>query len=505
MLGLVGCSSNDGFAPPNNGNPTPTNNNGTPVVLELPEALGGQTETTYLASSAVPTLTQNLNVLLPASGPTPPVPASNPPTAPPPSVDISKWAPQPGYQGQYGDCACWASGYSALGWWANKTGIGGQPFNPVFIYSQVMASHHQQCNAANGTYIDDDMKLLLNVGNDPFTVYPNTTCATPSSSQIADAAPYKIGAFHDVAWLGSKEDTIKAALAAGEPAVIGFSVYNEFENAGSGSYFIDAPGSGSSYLGAHAVAVMKYDDHGVWVLNSWGTSWGRSGWAELSWAFVNGTDKKHGDYVFQVAQIDGMASKGDSGPGRYEQPWPSLNTIASGCGNDGAAMGPACASAYSRYCQGRGVTSGFGPISKTTSVADMTCLFGSMHQAHFSDWTSSIPACDGTSDASTESSTCSSAVHRWCRNAGYETGFGPVEHQGDNASVVCLSSAEGKAMQSTYSALQTYHPVCNGSTERWGGDCMFAIDKWCQATQGAKSGYGPVENSGDNVTVVCTY
>src|SRR5579883_1720069 len=47
------------------------------------------------------------------------------------------------------------------------------------------------------------------------------------------------------------------------------------------------PATRWSSRGGHAVFATKYDANGLWIENSWGTSWGLNGWGELSWSFVN--------------------------------------------------------------------------------------------------------------------------------------------------------------------------------------------------------------------------
>jgi hypothetical protein len=57
----------------------------------------------------------------------------------------------------------------------------------------------------------------------------------------------------------------------------------------------------------------------------------------------------------------------------------------------------------------------------------------------------------------------------------------------------------------TYSTMSTFWWVCDGSTQRIGPDCNATIHRFCwSATPScATSGFGPVENSGDSLTVTC--
>jgi hypothetical protein len=55
----------------------------------------------------------------------------------------------------------------------------------------------------------------------------------------------------------------------------------------------------------------------------------------------------------------------------------------------------------------------------------------------------------------------------------------------------------------TYGALQGFHAPCDGAGQRIGPDCNAAIHRFCSARGCTNSGFGPVENSGGNASVVC--
>ncbi len=99
---------------------------------------------------------------------------------------------------------------------------------------------------------------------------------------------------------------------------------------------------------------------------------------------------------------------------------------------------------------------------------------------------------------------CNAAIHRMCAaRACSATGFGPVLTQGDQATAACVSGDRVQTRSTTYTALAGQHDVCNGSRERFGPNCNAAIHRWC-ASQGLTSGFGPLENSGDDAQVGCT-
>jgi len=82
---------------------------------------------------------------------------------------------------------------------------------------------------------------------------------------------------------------MKACLAAGNPFVFGFTVYDSFETqevANTG--VVPMPGRNESVLGGHAVTCVGYDDstQRFIVRNSWGTSWGQAGYFTMPYAYL---------------------------------------------------------------------------------------------------------------------------------------------------------------------------------------------------------------------------
>ena len=74
-------------------------------------------------------------------------------------------------------------------------------------------------------------------------------------------------------------DDIIACLNAKFPVVFGFAVYESFEKIG-GDGIVPIPKDSEKALGGHCVAIYGYDSkRGFKILNSWGESWGSSGFA----------------------------------------------------------------------------------------------------------------------------------------------------------------------------------------------------------------------------------
>ena len=111
------------------------------------------------------------------------------------------------------------------------------------------------------------------------------------------------------------------------------------------------------------------------------------------------------------------------------------------------------------------------------------------------------PDCDP--DVWTHSPHCRAATHRACATtACATTGIGPVAWEADGTGgIVCLDDTVATIQWTTYTALGAQHGGCHQGN-RFGPDCNAAINRWCSA-QGLTTGYGPIENSGDDAVVAC--
>jgi hypothetical protein len=207
----------------------------------------------------------------------------------PSSVDLTADAVPVGDQGLVNSCAAWATDYTALGYWENREGIIGGVLAPMYGYSQLV-------NGQNiATSLEGNLEIAEQQGVDDVADYWQGNydyTDSPTSGERANAANWKLTSFNELTIQPSSSSTvaqqsIEAALAAGTPVVIGIPVYTNFESlTGAGRGFYAGPSG--SFLGDHATTALGYDSTGLRIENSWGASWGDSGYATLSWSFVNG-------------------------------------------------------------------------------------------------------------------------------------------------------------------------------------------------------------------------
>ncbi|MFF0627811.1 C1 family peptidase [Streptomyces sp. NPDC004296] len=204
---------------------------------------------------------------------------------PPASVDLTKYAPTPGNQGQVGSCAAWAIDYTAYTILEREQKISAYPGAPMYTYAQISKGHD------GGSAPQQHFKIAMSQGIDSRPHYwqgdfDYTT--QPTASERANAAHWKLSGYTPLHTGAQIKADVKAALAKGEPVAISIRVYNSFFNlnsqkAASYTYY---PASGEQYAGGHGVTIVGYNSKGVRVENSWGSGWGDHGFVNLSWKYL---------------------------------------------------------------------------------------------------------------------------------------------------------------------------------------------------------------------------
>jgi len=244
----------------------------------------------------------------------------------PASVDLRAWDVPVGNQGNTNSCVTWTIDYGMLGWYSKRYGVAGQPFNPMYTYSQIHTP-----GVDSGSYPRDALNIAYNQGNDTQAHYSHTMydwIDQPNASERANAAHWRISGYQTLfdnttlAGGGSPgAGQIETALANGKPVAIALKVRNGFyylksTDVGPDGKVLDTdttssyadPTTGHQRL--HEVLAVGYDQYGVWVQNSWGTTdWGASGYGRMSWSVV-------GQDVYSAHTISGFvgSASGDVTP-----------------------------------------------------------------------------------------------------------------------------------------------------------------------------------------------
>jgi len=245
----------------------------------------------------------------------------------PTSVDLREFAPTPGDQGQIGSCVAWTIAYSVMGYYAKRTGGSGAPYAPLFLYMRNVAAGKAP---SAGLYPDSVLANAAVAGVDTQADYWQGTTnyqSPPTAAEIANALNYRVSGwarlFNGANQGGAGQTAIMQALASGSPVALGIPVYNDFMYLGKHSLYSTVSGSS---LGGHMLTAYGYDAQGVWIRNSWGTSWGNSGDAKLSWAFI------------KTAASGAYTISGISTPAAPVAAAPTVSALSSTSGSAGASV-----------------------------------------------------------------------------------------------------------------------------------------------------------------------
>ena len=179
--------------------------------------------------------------------------------------------------------------------WRRKLGGAFVKLSPLFIYYEERVLEHSIREDA-GAMPRDGMKVLVKMGcapeiDDRYRV--RSFKKAPSALAMKDAAQFKVASYHRLSTLRD----MQACLAGGSGFVMGFTVYESFESlsvAETGK--MPMPKHGEGVAGGHAVFAAGYQTDPstpgggyLIVKNSWGKSWGDSGYFYMPFAYVTPT------------------------------------------------------------------------------------------------------------------------------------------------------------------------------------------------------------------------
>jgi C1A family cysteine protease len=206
----------------------------------------------------------------------------------PDSVDLRPYLPPVYDQGYLGSCT--ANALTAFREYLEiKDGKAVDPLSRLFVYW-----HEREIegtvNTDSGASLRDGMKVLAKIGVCPESVWPyveDRFAEKPSEAAEATAGKYRIAEYHRVQTV----DDLFAALASGQPVVVGILVWESFESTGKdGIVPATSPATGDKPLGGHAMLACGYKTINgrryVLLRNSWGPDWGDGGYCWMPPEYV---------------------------------------------------------------------------------------------------------------------------------------------------------------------------------------------------------------------------
>jgi len=163
----------------------------------------------------------------------------------------------------------------------------------LFLYYQERRlPWNNDVNRDSGAAIRDVLYVLTRIGVCPETDDPyqpedfSSDAVNDSAADLSNASAFRIGAYHRV----PDGTTARQVLASGYAVLLGFTVYESFEEIKSNGV-MQMPSPAETPLGGHAVVIRGYDDSraSFLVQNSWGESWGDRGCFWMPYAYLDQT------------------------------------------------------------------------------------------------------------------------------------------------------------------------------------------------------------------------
>jgi hypothetical protein len=208
------------------------------------------------------------------------------------AIDLSAKFPVAGNQGEQQSCVGWATAYALksyhesveVGWSLNTPA---HLFSPAFIYNQINRGQN------NGSSFEAALDLAVNKGVATLGRMPykeTDYLSQPTPEALEEASFFKASKWYTI--IGT--ENIKAALANRQPVLIGIQLYGNISFLVSPDPVYNSTAGGT--LGGHAVTIVGYDDNkyggSFKVLNSWGITWGDSGYFWIPYSFLSQITKE---------------------------------------------------------------------------------------------------------------------------------------------------------------------------------------------------------------------
>jgi C1A family cysteine protease len=229
----------------------------------------------------------------------------------PPLVDLRPNCPPVYDQGQLGSCTANAIA-GAIEFDQKKQGLAEFTPSRLFIYYNERVIE-RSATADSGAQIRDGIKSVAKQGVCSETSWPYddtnkdpTPCPKckyaikPSKTCYNEAKTHMVRTYQR---LIPTLDRLRGCLASGFPFVFGFTVYESFESQEVASTgIVPMPAPTEHTVGGHAVMATGYDDDKQLFImrNSWGASWGLSGYFLMPYAYPTNTNLADDFWTIQM-------------------------------------------------------------------------------------------------------------------------------------------------------------------------------------------------------------
>lgn len=218
--------------------------------------------------------------------------------ATPASADLRQWCSPIEDQGNLGSCTANA-GAGLLEYFQRRAYGKHLDGSRLFLYK--VTRNVLGWTGDQGAYLRTTMKAMALFGLPPENYWPYEIAqfdAEPPAFCYAFAQSYQALKYYRLDPPGQDTsqslEALKENLAAGLPAMFGFTVYSSIPGAGDGKGEIPFPRPGDTVEGGHAVVAVGYDDEkkidedtgAILIRNSWGAEWGMAGYGWLPYSYV---------------------------------------------------------------------------------------------------------------------------------------------------------------------------------------------------------------------------
>jgi C1A family cysteine protease len=222
----------------------------------------------------------------------------------PASVDLREWCSAVEDQGRLGSCTANA-GAGVIEYYERRAFGRHIEASRLFLYK--VTRNLMKMKGDTGAYLRSTMGAMVLFGVPPEEHWPYIEAGEgfdrePPAFCYAFAQNYQAIKYYRHDPPGSKAqdvlERVKAGLAAGHPAMFGFTVYDSIAQADATGR-IPFPGPRERIEGGHAVVAIGYDDKmkienkggtaiaGAFLIrNSWGAAWGENGYGWLPYEYL---------------------------------------------------------------------------------------------------------------------------------------------------------------------------------------------------------------------------